>query len=112
MCAWAYCGGTAAFLAALLTVDHGDHAVLGGLAGHAVGDDLDGDGVALVRLQLGDVVERAVAAGALRVHQRARVLALALDGVRVVVGLGRAPGAGDGGGALGPAVDVLNPLGP
>lgn len=57
-----------------LTVDHGDHAILSGLAGHAVGDSLDGDGVAFVWLQLGDVVEGAVAACPLGVHQGVGVL--------------------------------------
>lgn len=93
-----------------LTVDHGDHAILSGLAGHAVGDSLDGDGVAFVWLQLGDVVEGAVAARTPGVHQCAGVLVEALNGVGITVGLRGAPGAGDGGGVLGAAVQVLDTL--
>lgn len=94
-----------------LTVNHGDHTVLCCLAGHAVGDGLDGDDVALVRLQLGDVVDGAVAAGAAGVDQPAGVLPQALDGVGVEVGLRGAPRAGDGRGTLWTAVQGLYPLG-
>lgn len=91
-----------------LTVDHGDHAVLSLLAGHAVRDDLHGDGVALVGLQLGDEVGGGVSAGASGVDQDPGVLVETLDGVGVVVGLRGPPGAGDGGGALRATVEAVD----
>ena len=63
-----------------------------------------------MRLQLDDVVDGAVAAGAAGVDQAPGVLPQALDGVGVEVSLRRAPGAGDGRGALGPTVQALDPL--
>lgn len=50
--------------AIVLTVNHGDHAVLCRLAGRPIRDDLHGDGVAFVGLQLGDEVGGGVSAGA------------------------------------------------
>ena len=69
-----------------------------------------GGGVAFVGVQLGDVVDGGVSAGAAGVHQRAGVPVETLDGVGVVVGLRGRPGAGDGGGALGATVEALHTL--
>lgn len=93
-----------------LTVNHGNHAVLRGLAGHAVRDDLDMDGVALVGLQLGDEIGGGVAASASGVDQDPGILVEALNGVGVVVRLWGAPGAGDGRGALRAAVEAVDSL--
>lgn len=49
---------------AVLTVDHGDHAVPGLLTGRPVRNDLHRDAVASVRLQLRDAVCGGVSAGA------------------------------------------------
>lgn len=47
-----------------LTVNHGDHAVPGLLAGHAVRDGLHTNRVAFVGLQLGDQVQAGLPARA------------------------------------------------
>lgn len=94
----------------VLTVDHGDHAVLSLLAGRLVGDHLNGDGVAFVGLQLGDEVGGGVSAGASGVDQHLGVLVETLDGVGVVVSLRGPPGAGDGGGALRTTVEAVDSL--
>ncbi|TNN58692.1 hypothetical protein EYF80_031106 [Liparis tanakae] len=94
----------------VLTVDHGHHAVPSLVTGGPVRDHLHRDGVALVGLQLRDEVTGGISAGAARVDQDLGVLVKTLDGVGVVVGLWGAPGAADGGGALGATVEAVDSL--
>lgn len=94
-----------------LTVDHGDHAVPSLLAGRPVRDHLHRDDVAFVRLQLRDNVGAGVPSGASGVDQCPRVLVETLNGVGVIVGHRRRPGAGDGGGALRATVEAMDLLG-
>lgn len=91
----------------VLTVDHGDSAVLSCLAGRAARDDPHRDGIVPVGLQLVDDVEGSVARDALLIHCHTCALPHTLDDVGVVVRLWGNPRAGDGGGALGAAVDVV-----
>lgn len=93
-----------------LTINHGDHAVLSLLAGRLVRDHLHRNGVAFVGLQLGDDVGGGVSARTSGVDQPLGVLLETLDGVGVVVGHRRAPGAGDGGGALRVTVEAVDSL--
>lgn len=93
-----------------LTVDHGDHAVPGLLAGRPGRDDLHRHRVAFVGFQLGDDVGARVSAGASGVDQGPGVPVETLDGVGVVVGLWGRPGAGDGGGALRATVEAVDSL--
>lgn len=91
---------------ASLTIDHGDHAVLCLPAGGSSRDDLYRDCIASVRLQLSNDIAGGVSAGAPRVDQGAGVLMNTLNVVGVVIRLWGGPGTGDGGGALGPAMEA------
>lgn len=94
----------------MLTVNHGNHAVLDLLAGGPGRDHLHRHCVVLVRLQLGYDIRGGLPAGASGVDESVGVLVQTFDGIGVVVGLRGHPGAGDGCGALRPTVEALDPL--